>query len=57
MRAAVELARAADRMRLLQQFERATGRVWVSDGDRFALLDAHNRFTGRPHARVRSEAR
>lgn len=57
MRAAVELVRAADRMRLLQQCERATGRAWVSDGDRFALLDAHSRFTGRPHARVRNEAR
>ncbi len=56
MNAAIELARAADRMRLLQQCERATGRTWVGDGDRFALLDAHARFTGRPAGRLRWEA-
>lgn len=55
--AALELARAADRIRLLQQCERATGRIWVGDGDRFALLDAHARFTGRTTARLNWERR
>lgn len=57
MNAALDLVRASDRIRLLQQCERATARTWVGDGDRFALLDAHARFAGYGHARVRWEMR
>lgn len=52
MKAALALVKVSDNLRLLQQVERATGRRWVTDADRWALVDAHNRFTGRPHPRT-----
>lgn len=42
--AAVELARAADTMRVLQLAERATGATMITDTDASRIEQAHMRF-------------
>ncbi len=55
--AAIDLVRAVDRLRLLQQCERASGKAWVTDADRFHVLDGHCRYTGRQHRRTERQTR
>lgn len=52
MMAALALVRAADRLRLLQQVERATGRSWVTADDVRHVGDATADYTGAPRQRL-----
>lgn len=50
-KAAIELQRAADTLRVLQWCERATGGVWANDQDCARLRTAVDRWAGRTRVR------
>lgn len=52
MRAALELVKATDKLRLLRQVEMATGRPWVTIDDLRHVIEATAEYTGSGHGRV-----